>query len=342
MPSETTPQQQRTQYQQRLQQLTDTLNQHTTQKHNIEIRKATTQTSLTEYQKQLDQAQQLHQKTNQDLQTQLQKSPFPNIHALQTAILTPLQLEQYQLQQQQLTERNTQNNTRLQDTTHKLHRQQQNPPTQTDKQTLQHQKQQANQQILDLQQQIATNNHTLHQNEQLTKQYATLIQHIKNLETQYQPLQQLHDLIGSSDGKKFRAFAQGLTLQHLLRKANQYLQTLSGGRYPLRPTNRYTPRHRHHRPLRQRHPTLHIQHQRRRKFPCQPCTSTRSLRHGRQKHPHRLPLHRRRLRHPRQRHPPSSPRHPRYPSGNRQIHRHHIAHHRTQRTHPTPNRNISK
>lgn len=38
----------------------------------------------------------------------------------------------------------------------------------------------------------------------------------------------LNDIIGSADGKKFRAYAQGLTLQKLSQLANQHLQRLNG------------------------------------------------------------------------------------------------------------------
>ncbi len=43
----------------------------------------------------------------------------------------------------------------------------------------------------------------------------------------------MYDLIGSSDGKKFRIFAQGLTLQKLVQLANMHLANLSG-RYVIR------------------------------------------------------------------------------------------------------------
>lgn len=45
----------------------------------------------------------------------------------------------------------------------------------------------------------------------------------------------LNDLIGSGDGKKFRTFAQGLTLERLVYLANQHLQHLDG-RYKIRKT----------------------------------------------------------------------------------------------------------
>ncbi|WP_305804889.1 AAA family ATPase [Stenotrophomonas sp. YIM B06876] len=45
--------------------------------------------------------------------------------------------------------------------------------------------------------------------------------------------QHLNGLIGSAQGDKFRTFAQGLTLDQLVRLANQHLQRLDGGRYLL-------------------------------------------------------------------------------------------------------------
>lgn len=44
---------------------------------------------------------------------------------------------------------------------------------------------------------------------------------------------ELNELIGSADGKKFRTFAQGLTLRNLVRLANRHLQNLHG-RYLIR------------------------------------------------------------------------------------------------------------
>ncbi len=41
------------------------------------------------------------------------------------------------------------------------------------------------------------------------------------------PLQALHDLIGSADGKKFRIFAQGLTFDILIAHANHHLRRMS-------------------------------------------------------------------------------------------------------------------
>ncbi|MEM6723482.1 MAG: SbcC/MukB-like Walker B domain-containing protein, partial [Bacteroidota bacterium] len=44
----------------------------------------------------------------------------------------------------------------------------------------------------------------------------------------------LNQLIGQADGKRFRVFAQGLTLQRLVQMANQHLINLDSGRYRIR------------------------------------------------------------------------------------------------------------
>ena len=55
---------------------------------------------------------------------------------------------------------------------------------------------------------------------------------IARQQADYDVWQQLNSLIGSADGAKYRKFAQGLTLDHLVHLANQQLQRLHG-RYQL-------------------------------------------------------------------------------------------------------------
>lgn len=57
-------------------------------------------------------------------------------------------------------------------------------------------------------------------------------QHIQQQLTEFREWALLSDLIGSADGAKFRNFAQGLTLEYLVRLANQRLTRLDG-RYQL-------------------------------------------------------------------------------------------------------------
>jgi exonuclease SbcC len=60
----------------------------------------------------------------------------------------------------------------------------------------------------------------------------SLFAEIKAKQGEYDLWQQLNSLIGSADGAKYRKFAQGLTLDHLIYLANQQLQRLHG-RYQL-------------------------------------------------------------------------------------------------------------
>jgi len=61
---------------------------------------------------------------------------------------------------------------------------------------------------------------------------ADFYQQIKTCEADYDDKAYLHSLIGSKDGSKFRRFAQGLTLDHLVTLANQQLNRLHS-RYQL-------------------------------------------------------------------------------------------------------------
>lgn len=76
-----------------------------------------------------------------------------------------------------------------------------------------------------IQQQLAN-----HQQHCLDQQ--TLLQEIMQSERHYADWSYLNELIGSKEGDKFRKFAQGLTLEHLIYLANQQLSRLHG-RYQL-------------------------------------------------------------------------------------------------------------
>lgn len=71
-----------------------------------------------------------------------------------------------------------------------------------------------------IQQQITTN-------EQLTQHHQKKLQQLELLKKEYENWSQLHTLIGSSDGKKFRNFAQGLTFELMIHHANQSLSKMS-------------------------------------------------------------------------------------------------------------------
>lgn len=68
----------------------------------------------------------------------------------------------------------------------------------------------------------------LQRHEQQQSKAKTLLKSIQAQQKEYQRWAKLNDLIGSADGKKFRTFAQGLTLAKLIQLANRHLQQLNG------------------------------------------------------------------------------------------------------------------
>ncbi len=64
-------------------------------------------------------------------------------------------------------------------------------------------------------------------NMRLREQHAAKTRELAEQEKDYRNLADLNELIGSNDGKKFRNFAQGLTLDLLISHANTQLRTLS-------------------------------------------------------------------------------------------------------------------
>ena len=68
--------------------------------------------------------------------------------------------------------------------------------------------------------------------QQSKKQQQSLLTQIETEQSSFDELSYLNSLIGSADGAKFRKFAQGLTLNHLVYLANEQLNKLDG-RYQL-------------------------------------------------------------------------------------------------------------
>ncbi|RMF04473.1 MAG: ATP-binding cassette family protein, partial [Bacteroidetes bacterium] len=66
------------------------------------------------------------------------------------------------------------------------------------------------------------------QAERRARQHASLLEAIEQQRQSFNRWAQLNELIGQADGKKFRTFAQGLTLQKLVALANVHLERLNG------------------------------------------------------------------------------------------------------------------
>ena len=83
------------------------------------------------------------------------------------------------------------------------------------------------------QQRLGALRNNLEQNKALEKEAKALLVRIDRQKKETARWAAVRELIGSASGNKFRAFAQGLTLQKLVAKANRHLQNLNG-RYLIR------------------------------------------------------------------------------------------------------------
>lgn len=169
----------------------------------------------------------------QQWQQGLGTSPFATEIAFITAQLSDTQLAQLKQQQQQLQDAETSAKALLAQATEQLSalascKDESLPELavlQQQQQELQQQQQQLSEQLGEIRQQQK-------QQQQLAQQQQALYQQLQQQQANYQDWQKLNSLIGSADGAKYRRFAQGLTLQQLLKLANRQLDKLHS-RYQL-------------------------------------------------------------------------------------------------------------
>lgn len=115
----------------------------------------------------------------------------------------------------------------LKETEKALEDRQVNPLTTDDKETLIQQQAQAQEESNKRIEAIGAINQRLKDNEDKKSTQQAQIDAINVQKDKLQVWQQLHTLIGSADGKKYRTFAQGLTFQVMIKHANSQLQKMS-------------------------------------------------------------------------------------------------------------------
>ncbi len=184
-----------------------------------------------------DRIQQLEQRLHQQdaarvqqqtaLQQALTGSGFADEAALAAALLPAAERQALHQQAQQLDEAHTRLTARLQDS---QQRQQERQQQHTDGQTLEQLQsdcEQSSSALQVLRERLATLRYQLDENakakhSQQDRQQALLAQ-----QQECKRWDELHALIGSADGKKFRNFAQGLTFELMVGHANRTLQQMS-------------------------------------------------------------------------------------------------------------------
>ncbi|MFI3246664.1 MAG: SbcC/MukB-like Walker B domain-containing protein [Ferrimonas sp.] len=207
------------------------------------------QTQQSDQQKQMEALQIEVNGATEALQAQLKKAGFSSIKALSAALLPASELQQLRQEKQLLEQKkaeadNLVNHNLEQQQTHLLQQPvalesivslttiMSSEAEQTRIATLQQQQRDLQQQLNECAQQQGAKRADLQRDKQQREQQTQLQCDIQKQQQNVDEWAHLNGLIGSRDGAKFRRFAQGLTLEHLVHLANQQLQKLHG-RYQL-------------------------------------------------------------------------------------------------------------
>src|SRR5699024_6564661 len=102
-----------------------------------------------------------------------------------------------------------------------------NPQTTQSKEDLQQQLQQQQSLVDTLIEQVGAISQQLKANEDRKGQQQSQLDEIDKQKEKLKVWRELHSLIGSSDGKRYRTFAQGLTFEIMVSNANTQLQKMS-------------------------------------------------------------------------------------------------------------------
>ncbi|PHM36976.1 AAA family ATPase [Xenorhabdus innexi] len=175
-----------------------------------------------------------YKQTSDSFQQGLQQQGFSNQATFENVLLAPEQRESLKQLQEQLTKQNLQANTRCHESEILLQRHREKsplllkqfePPQLAELLTNKaNELRQNNQQQGEVKNRLTSDANSRSQQQELLEKIALSQQN-------YDDWSYLNNLLGSADGAKFRRFAQGLTLDHLVHLANSRLEKLHGRYY---------------------------------------------------------------------------------------------------------------
>ncbi|WP_269934748.1 exonuclease subunit SbcC [Serratia liquefaciens] len=188
---------------------------------------------LTGLQQQLLHLTERLQQTEQDWQQALSTSDFSDEASFNAALLNDDQRQQLQRRKEQLQQRQVEASALLTQAVANLEQQRQQRPevldeTQANPQTLGQDLAALAQQLKTLQLRQGEVRNQLESDAARRLNQQSLFEQISQSQQQYDDWSYLNQLIGSKEGDKFRKFAQGLTLDHLVYLANNQLGRLHG------------------------------------------------------------------------------------------------------------------
>jgi exonuclease SbcC len=208
----------------------------------------TAQQSLTSAQQRLQQSQNHHQQLQQQIQTHetnirrraekleqaepafteaLQQQQFPDEQAFVSAQLPEVERKTLETRSQALQQQGIELRSALTRTRQELDDELAKALTDDAPETLEQQWQRQEAVVSSLREKLGAVRQRLKDNDDARAQQQTLAEKIDQQKTEAERWRRLHALIGSSDGKKFRNFAQGLTFELMIQHANLQLQKMT-------------------------------------------------------------------------------------------------------------------
>ncbi|WP_445496528.1 AAA family ATPase [Photorhabdus sp. SF281] len=190
--------------------------------------------AMHETEKNSNQAEQQKQQAEQHFNSALAESIFTDQSTFEAALLSQEQRKELQQLKERLEQQQMQVKVLCQKAAETLQQHLKNRP----ELLAQHSKSQLTEQLENITDKLKRN--TLQQGELRNllgndavrrQQQKSLLEEINHCQQNYDDWSYLNNLIGSADGAKFRRFAQGLTLDHLVHLANQRLGKLHGRYY---------------------------------------------------------------------------------------------------------------
>ncbi len=176
------------------------------------------------------------EKLKKALRQSARQSGIGALEELRAALLSNEERETLERQRKELEKRELETRRALQEREKELEQHTRKEPVTDSEAQLQGLIEKLEQELEQMQQDSGALRERLKANEARQKRAAALIEDIEAQRQEYLRWAKLSDIIGAADGKKFRVYAQGLTLSRLVRLANSHLQHLNG-RYVIRKRN---------------------------------------------------------------------------------------------------------
>ncbi|MBU3916966.1 hypothetical protein KKA14_15650, partial [bacterium] len=165
------------------------------------------------------------------LQTDIGKVGFAGEEEFVKALLTSEEQEMLETIKKRLRLRETQTTTRLDDARKKLEVETAKKLTEEDFETIQSVELEKKEQLEKLQLELGAIQEMMRQHDRQKNEKKEQLEKIVGQQQEFDRWDSLNRLIGAADGKKFRRFAQGLTLDYLINLANKNLTKLNDRYY---------------------------------------------------------------------------------------------------------------